>query len=440
MKNEHAGGRNNNIKKRNDLQRKEPAKQQGKIKKRDKQKKSKSGAIVLIALMIIAVLFLLGPMAFKSVTGKISTTETLKSGTIEDSFNTNAIIIRSEEVYTSAISGTCIPIYKEGEQVPKGVAVASVINSASQDMVAQKKLLNDQIRQIRDYSLNGEGFVSQEIKNIDDKIKNNINNFSNMYYTGDLTGYQDAYGQIKSLLLEKSGLNGVGSGSAYLQSLETQQKNLDAALKNNMKDIVSNTPGTVSYSVDGFESLYTPTYIKNLNTAVWNGMFNSIKAGNQKKPDNAYAKIITDFNYYLICNVKSSGINGLKTGDSVDVRINDKNLIINMTVGNITPDGTNSVLTLNSDKGLSEMTVSRVTNIDVILKKVNGIKVPLKAITNENFMEQTGEIALIDSGHIKHVTVKMLLKKDGYAIIDNLTPESGSGPGFNYGDIISIGD
>jgi len=440
--------RNENVKKRRELQTDEAAISNNKVvnindtrKAAKNKKKLNSGALTLIALVLVAVIFLLGPMIIKTATGNISETEILKNGTIEKLIKTESIVIREEQVYSLDNIGTSIPNYKEGDQIAAGKILTSVIDNDLKEMANDIKKINEKIKTVKEFPEDNEDFVNQEIKNIDQEIKKKLHDFSNMYNTNDMTLYTEIYNEIEILLEQKTGLKDAGGSSSYIKDLEARKKSLENTLKGRMKEIVSDAPGTVSYVIDGFEGKYTPVMVRNENGVSpesFDIMLENIKKG---KPDKAgapyeYVKMITDFNYYFICNVKTTtDINNMEKGTEIEVRVNDKNLIVTAIIENINKGKDNSILVLKASGKLSQMTNIRIANIDIILKKVNGIKVPIRAVTDINHVDQTGIIALVKPGYLKNIKVKILLSNDDYAIIDNMESEEEK---FTYNDMISL--
>jgi len=392
---------------------------------RKPKKKMNSGAVTLVILLVIAIIFLLGPTLIKTVTGTMTSTDILKTGIIEDSFNTKAIIIREEEQVISEITGTCISTYQEGEKVPRKATVATVIDSASQDQLNQIKSLNVRISQAKDDIMNNKDFVNEELKTVDEEILRNAVAFSDMHSEGSFANYSQIKKNIDILLDQKKDLKSSDSAtSSYLEQLTVQREKVENTIKGKMKNVLNENPGVVSYVLDGFETEYTPQILGNVSVAGFEKMVSDINSGSKKAPDNAYVKIVTGLDYYLVCSVESSNVTGMKKGDLLDIRINDKNMIINVEIDSISIDGKDAVVVFKSGKALSKITSLRLVDIDVISKYVNGIRVPRKALMNVNNIEYTGRIAIIRSGYVYYADVKILAMNAEYAIIENLNAEA----------------
>ena len=411
-------------------------------RKKPPKRKINSGALTLIILLVVAILFLAGPMIIKTISGTMSSTQVLKSGTIEDSLNTKAIIIRNESVITSNITGTCISNYKEGEWVSKKSKVATVINSNSAELIEQMKSLNIRISRAKeDAIISNDDFKNEEIKNINNSIKDSIKDFSNIYLGDNLLQYNQIVDNINILIEQKEDLKNIdtSSTSSYLDQLIADRKEIENALKGKMVNLENDNPGTVSYLIDGFEREYSLYTLQNLSYPLLNKMIADVESGKKTKAENEYAKIINDNNYYLVCSIKYEDLDGLSSSNDINIRINEKNIIIPMRVETIAKDGDNALITFKSDRSLSEMTSMRLVNIDIIKNKITGLKVPVSAIMNKNYIQNTGTIAVIKSRYVYYVDAKILIRKGDYAIIENRDPAAEITFGLNDFIIINPG-
>ena len=113
----------------------------------------------------------------------------------------------------------------------------------------------------------------------------------------------------------------------------------------------------------------------------------------------------------------------MSKGDAVDIRINQNNLVISAQVEKIVIEGKNAVIVFKADRALSETTLLRLVDIDVITGQTKGIKVPKKALSNINYIENKAEVAVIKSGYVYYVDAKIKAMSGEYAIIENLDPE-----------------
>ena len=391
--------------------------------KQKKKKRKVSGIITLAVLLTIAIIFLFGPTVVKTITGSMSSTEILKNGVLENSFHAQAVVIRDETVLQSSVAGTCISTYEEGEKVPKGATVATVISTDSQALVEQIKSLNVRISQARDDIMNNKDFVNEEIKNVDASIAEYKAKLSKLYAKGNLTEYASLCQNISILLDQKADLkNTDANSSSYLEQLLAEKAVVESALKGNMQNVVNQTSGVISYVVDGFETELHSEMVNGISPQTFADIVKRIEDGRDVAVTDC-AKVITNVDYYLMFTTKYDNVSGIGSGSTLDVRINEKSMIVNMEVHSITLDGKNALVVLKANQALSEMTQLRVTEIDIITERVSGIKVPKKALMNINYVERTARLALVQSGYVYYVDTNILYMNGDYAIVENRYPE-----------------
>jgi len=391
-----------------------------------KKKGINRGAATLGVLIILAIIFLLGPMGIRLATGNVQNTDIFRNGVVEESISTEAVVIRSEEVQRGEMTGIAIPTYREGERVPRGANVATVIDAGSSSLVDQIRSLNVRISQARDNVLNNSDFVNEEIRRIDEEIESNINDFSNIHRSADLTKYLEIHRNIEILMDQRQDLQDSDDNvsSSYLRQLEAQKAELESAMSNRVENITSSQSGLVSYVVDGFEAIYTPSILETMTTLRLSEIKSEIRSGSSNNIDNYHAKIITDINYFLVSSVSSEDIRNdrVQVGSMVNIRINDKNMIVNMEVYNIRNEGDTAIVVFRAERALEEMTDIRLANIDIIIRQVRGIRVPIRALSNVNYREMNARMTLVRSGYEHHVGVRILIIGGNYAIVENLRP------------------
>ena len=89
-------------------------------------RRRKSGPGAGSSAVIAAALFLLLyiPSAFNWFSSKNVSTDILRSGTLEESINTDALVIRDETLIAASVSGVAVPYAGEGSRVAAGEKVS----------------------------------------------------------------------------------------------------------------------------------------------------------------------------------------------------------------------------------------------------------------------------------------------------------------------------
>ena len=167
--------------------------------------------------------------------------------------------------------------------------------------------------------------------------------------------------------------------------------------------------GVVSYTIDGYEKEFSLSYMYELDCQSFEENLKRLESDKINKNasfNRVYAKITDDLYYYVACMAELSEINDLKNGSAVTVRINDNNLYVNMIVESIRKEDGKAIVILKSSKALGETMSLRLIDIDVISKKIDGLKVPIKTLVNYNNLSKTAEVACIKYSYVRFIPVK----------------------------------
>lgn len=406
-----------------------------------KQVKRARNKVRLIYLLIFLIAALICPSLIRKVLGKSPDTFVLKTGTIEQSFNSKAIIFRNEKLLESSIEGSCIPHYEDGEKVANDRVIATIVNSASQEQLEEIRKLDMRILQAKEEASKHEEFFKGDIEKIDSEIEKIARKIAQTSVTGNIIKCKQYETSINNLLQKKADiLNFAGDKNAFLKQLEKQKEDLAESIKGNIEELKNTESGVVSYTIDGYEKEFSLSYMYELDCQSFEENLKRLESDKINKNasfNRVYAKITDDLYYYVACMAELSEINDLKNGSAVTVRINDNNLYVNMIVESIRKEDGKAIVILKSSKALGETMSLRLIDIDVISKKIDGLKVPIKTLVNYNNLSKTAEVACIKYSYVRFIPVKVVGMDKDYAIIENDEHKAHEqGYIINYNDMI----
>ena len=181
-----------------------------------KQVKRARNKVRLIYLLIFLIAALICPSLIRKVLGKSPDTFVLKTGTIEQSFNSKAIIFRNEKLLESSIEGSCIPHYEDGEKVANDRVIATIVNSASQEQLEEIRKLDMRILQAKEEASKHEEFFKGDIEKIDSEIEKIARKIAQTSVTGNIIKCKQYETSINNLLQKKADiLNFAGDKNAF---------------------------------------------------------------------------------------------------------------------------------------------------------------------------------------------------------------------------------
>ncbi len=401
-----------------------------------KQKEKASKRIKLGSLLVMLFLLLYIPSVIMWAYGNNVSTDIVRMGEIEDSINTDAYIIRDEEVLNSPIDGKCIKSVLDGEKIRKDTTVATILNKSSEELLADMKALDLSIIEMQKKEMDNRNFFSEDIKKIDKEIEEKLQTVILKSNTGNLLEVRGIKDEIDELIQKKATIAGdLSISNVRLKSLKNEKMILQQRINENTKKIVSITSGIVSYIVDGYEDVLNPDKISSLTVAELEKLKvvrkNSDKDNISVKADKPVAKIVKGIDYYIVFALDSRQSEDIEEGRGFDIRINDMDKVIRGKVFfKSEPMEGKYIIAIEVDKALSETVGLRKISVDLIKSYYNGLKVPVHSLRNIDEKNKIADIFLVKANRAKNAKVQIVGINNEFAII--------SDPGIKFNDGVSL--
>lgn len=411
------------------------------MENQNKRQKIRIGSIILVLFLVIYI-----PSLFHWASGKSIATDIIRMDVIEDSINTDACLIRDEEVLISPFEGKYIPSVNEGEKVPANFSVATVLKGSSEKTLEDIRELDESILERQKNSSKNQVVFSQDIVKLDEEILEEVKSLALVSNSGSFEKYEDIKEQLDSTIKKKATvLGGFGTADSTLNALKNKRKNLQGVVDSSTRNIVSTYPGIISYTVDGFEEYLTPSAIKELTPKKLEG----IKAKNAQikstgrnvEVNKPFAKIIKGIEAYFAAVVDTKSAAFINVNNGVNLRVNDVNKVIAGTV--IHKSGEESgkcVVVIKTDRLISETAFMRRANIDFIKKSYNGFKVPLKSLIDIDPTGKKARIVLVKANYASIRNVIIEGRNSEFAIIKSEESKLDKGVGLYDTFVINPGN
>ena len=341
------------------------------------------GSTILILFMLLYIPSFLNWMSGNNVARDI-----IRNGIIEKSINTDAIIIRNEELLKPAGSGgRMISEIGEGEKTPAFTRIATILNTESAGLLQDMEEINAKILKARIEKAEKADFFSEDLLKLDKEIGQKVQSVINACNARDFKDLSAYRSEIGKIVEKKAEIVGENSTDSYINGLKQQKESIQRKLDTNTVEIVSNISGIVSYTIDGYESILTPEGISDLSPEKVEGILEgySVKQDSDMiaAAGQAPAKIIKGTDIYLAAAIDSESAESFKEGDNIKMRINDVNIETSAVITNVgIPEGKNTVVTVKTSRGLDILSNVRAVNVDFITKREEGLKVPVRCLRN----------------------------------------------------------
>ena len=380
--------------------------------KRNKKKKTNGKKIVIyIAIfLIIMYVFYAVYLLLKQPTSKV----TVEQGTLYMEETDIGYIIRDEQViqgdnYKNGME----QIKSEGEKTAKGESIFRYYSNNEETLKTQIAELDTKIQEV----LEGQtDLFSSDAKMLENQLDEKIEVLSKMTDVSKITEYQK---QISDLITKKSKIYGENSASgSYLKQLYNQRTSLEEQLNSGAEYITAPSSGIVSYKVDGLEETLTPSNFSTLNKEYLENL--NLKTGQLIATSSESGKIIDSSSCYIATISNSEEAKNAKINDDVQVRLSN-NKIIDATVCYISEENENDILIiLEIDRQLEELANYRKISFDLIWWSASGLKVPNKAIIEEDGLNY---VVRNKAGYLSKILIKVKKSNDKYSIVSNYSTE-----------------
>lgn len=389
-----------------------------------KKQSVKIGTLILLIFLLIYLPSLLFLMYSNGVE-----TDILKYGKIEEVHNLDGVFVRNEEIINSPDTGNCVMDAFEGEKVPAFYRIASVVKNIPVSTYEELKKKELEISRAQNAQKENANLFSSDIRKLDAEIIEKVKNLAEESVRGSLVDSHDTINTIDSIVYRKSDIFGDSSKSAtYINKLISEKGLIESKLKNNINEVRTNSSGLISYAIDGYESMLTPDFIRNvtpkdlekITTKETNRDFNVIDA-QKGKP---IAKLVKDLENYLVSAVDENTSKDLTIDRHVTLRINDTGYSINAVVAyssNVI-DG-KRIIAFKFDSGLNETVGLRRVNVDLVLSSWTGLKVPHSCLQNVDLKNKTANIVLLNGNSATIKKVRIVGTNTAAVIIDNIEGE-----------------
>ena len=347
----------------------------------------------------------------------------ISQGTISQEDESVGYIIRDEEVKKSDnYQNGIYAIATEGQKVAINEPIFRYYSDSEKEINSQINDINYKIQELLE---NDKNKTSADIKAIEKKIENKIENINT------LNNYQEineCKKSIDTLISKKIKFIGDITENKEIKSLIKERSTLENKFKNNTEYQRAPKSGIVSYRVDGLEESFSPNDFNKFNEQYLNSF--EINTGQIISASNECGKVIDNFKCYIATTMNSK--------EAMQAKVNDK---VKIKISNEEEDA--KIIQINEESGkrtiifqINKMTEALINHrkiaIEVIWWDVSGLKVPNQALTEENGLHY---VTRNKAGIEAKILVKVKKQTDKYTIIESYKNEELQEMGMSIQDI-----
>lgn len=388
-----------------------------KIKTKNILKQIKENKKLLIILIVILAIIVWGIYKLVVFIQNPTDTFSVEQGKIYQEERATGYIIREETIVKgSNYKNGMEQIKTEGERVAKGEPIFRYFTSGEENLVNKIKELDSKIEE----ALAKENtLLLGDIRTLEKQIETDINS---LYYENNMQKISKIKKEISNSIVKKAKIAGeLSPAGSYLKKLVDERSKYENQLNEGAEYLNSPISGVISYKVDGYEDVLNTQDFSKLTSKFLEGL--NLKVGQVVADSKESAKIINNFECYIVSILDSRQAKDAKVGQTVKLRLPNE-VEIDSEIVYITNEDSKVVIVFEIDKQVQEMISYRKISFDIIWWSYSGKKVPNEAITYEKKGEnQVAYVIRTRVGYQDKIWVKVLRSNEKYTIVDNYGSE-----------------
>lgn len=376
------------------------------MKNDDTVKSKKTKKILIGIIVVIAVVY--GVFMVYKLIKNPSNTFIVENGTISEEETVSGYIIRDEEVIEEKNKKTIIKIKEEGQRVAKGDSVFRYYSDKEGELENKIAELDGKIQAVLE---NEENLLPNDKKLLESQIENELDKVNEQNEISKLAEYKKT---ISSYITKKAKIIGENSPSgSYLKGLIEERTSYEEKLKQESEYITAPSAGMVSYKIDGLEKVLTTDNLNTFNKQFLQDL--DLKVGKAIASSDVTAKIVNNYNNYIVFNSNSQEAKNAKVNDKVNIKVQNDEAIVAKIQNIIEEDDGSRTIAISVEKNIEELLSYRKISFDIIWWSASGYRVPNSAIKEINNVTY---VVRNRNGYLNKMAVKVLKQGEDYSIVD----------------------
>ena len=343
------------------------------------------------------------------------------------------ILVRQEAVLADSGGSYVDHILSEGEKAAAGQSVALLYTDASALTTRQSiRALSAEIEQLQ-YALSS-GTQGGNASRLDAQVLSSIVALRSLTARGDLTSLEDSALNLRTMVFKRDYTYGDTSAASQLGQLiadkQAELKQLNNSLSQVSRTVYAPVAGVFSGTVDGWEGILTPSMLDDLTA----GELSDLLSQKREMNRSAVGKLITSSTWYFAALLSGTDT-GLQSGRNYNLTFSgDYYGQITMTLDRVLLEGDQTLAIFSCRSHLADTTLLRVQTVDVVIRQLEGIRIPRKALRVETETVTDEDGATRQVNHYKVYTVihsqswgqevEILYTDDNFYLVSPINPDA----------------
>ena len=394
--------------------------------------------VAVKVLSVVLCLFIVVYLVYHVLTSfseKVRTSPT-ELVTVNEKISVEAYIMRDETILHSTYEGNAGYLYTDGDKVSAGSVVANIYPGSGSDEARSRMIQIDRQINVLENSMISENAASSDSKKIDGETETLFNTMLKNISSNDLDYVVRRRDEFLTLLNRRQLItNSVSGFGSLIEQLKYEKYNLNAPSNNIEETVTAPVSGYFYSDTDGYEELFSS---KNIDLFNRDDFDRITRADPEAKAGNTVGKLVTDYKWYIVCEVGSDKLPFFTEGDRHSVVFPfSSDAEIPMKLYRIINDSDNDRLILIFETGIikSDFNYLRRQSVDIVENSYTGYKVPVSAI---RMVDGVKGVYVLSGNVVEFRKIEALAEIDGYCIVAENPENDGEHLGL-YDQIITKG-
>lgn len=388
-----------------------------------KEKRTYKQAVVNVTILVLVLgLFLyLGIQFSRNFSNSVSTQRTQTFTDVEYSYF-DGYIFRDETPLTQSESGVCDYLAEDGARIGTGkeYGVFYPYSGGAKDKQAQLDGISERIRRLNS-KFSADGYVS-ELPGVEETLKNSYYSYVNSVLDGNFSSADASGDRLLDALVDRNVITGrEGAAKDLTDALLKQKAEIIESLGSSGRTLVSEESFYLSYSTDGFESLFSSQKLEEITPLQFESL---VKKAPETYGDMVIGKQIHSPEWFFAMPISQKdalrfmdGEGNARVGERYEVTFSDEgDTMIIMTLDSIRTDEQGNCLMILSCFDMAKAYgFSRAQSVKIKMSSVTGYRIPAESLT-----EREGEsgVYILVGTVVEFRRVTVISEGNGYYVVD----------------------
>lgn len=390
--------------------------------------KSKNQTVIYVVVSIVLILVIYAFIQLISFLRQPTNSTLVRNGTLIEIEEVVGYVIRDEYIVdTSAYTGIANIVINDENRVAKGGTIISYTSNDQKKLMDKISELDIKIQEAMENKPSG---YYPDVKNLENSIQANLYQVISKEY--DVYEVYEYKTKINKDIEKKAKIVGeLSPAGSQIKELISERLEYERELNKSNQELKADYAGLVSYRVDNYENILTPTSFSALSIEELEKI--KINVDQVIPIDTNKVKIVNNFECFIAVPMQSEKSKELELDSIVKLRFaNTGEDYIKSTVVYISDEEDERRLVIfKVPTNTEELTKYRKINLEIIWWSDTGLKIPNEAIRYETVVDlNTNEkivtlptVTTIESNYQEDIWVKVIRSTEKFSIIENYTDE-----------------